>query len=285
MKRRNSAIPARSRDRSRSACARSPGRSGRRSRRRSRSGRERAQVAQVGAELLGRHGRVLPALPARRRARDARGGAERGFAQPPDGCASVAGSSYRATAGGCGRLRRGPRAPAPRPPPPAGPRRRIRPAASRRPAAGAALLRMYARAPELRQQVVHPTSSADRAETPGRRHVVGRLVDVGIAEDEPGPGRRAVHEARRWLRGRHARALGAHERAGDVEAVFGQELVQVVARDAAGDVGEPRADQSGVVVAQRAQPGVDLAAAAAGGDDPRELVVARRPDRAGAAPS
>ena len=75
-----------------------------------------------------------------------------------------------------------------------------------------------------------------------------------------------------------ARALRADQRPGDVEAALGQQLVQVVARHPARDVGIRRADAVRVTVAQVAQAGVDLAAPAALGDDPLELLVARLAD-------
>ena len=55
-----------------------------------------------------------------------------------------------------------------------------------------------------------------------------------------------------------AGAFGADEGAGDVEAVLGEELVEVEAGDAAGDVGEAGADEVGVAVAESAEAGVDL---------------------------
>ena len=79
-----------------------------------------------------------------------------------------------------------------------------------------------------------------------------------------------------------AGALGADERARDVEAVLGQQLVEVVAGDAPRDVREALADQVGVAVAQVAQPRVDLAPAPALADDLLQLSVAGRADGAAA---
>ena len=93
---------------------------------------------------------------------------------------------------------------------------------------------------------------ADRAVPRTSRHVVGGVVDVRIAEDEQRARRRAVDEPRRSPRARATHvAFGADQRARDVEAVLGQQLVEVVAGDAARDVREARADQVGVAVAQR----------------------------------
>ena len=92
---------------------------------------------------------------------------------------------------------------------------------------------------------------ADRLELEDLRHVVAGGVDVRVAE----------HEQRARLRARSSRsivglqngdagAFGADQRARDVEAVLGQQFVEVVARHAARDLREPRADQVGVAVAQ-----------------------------------
>ena len=75
-------------------------------------------------------------------------------------------------------------------------------------------------------------------------HVVGGVVRR--------PGSRAttsdaagglVDQVHRRLEDGDAGALGADERARDVEAVLGQQLVEVVAGDAARDLREARADQ------------------------------------------
>ena len=83
-----------------------------------------------------------------------------------------------------------------------------------------------------------------------------RLAEVVVADDDAarggaGPASSISVASQRG----HARALGADERARDVEAVLGQQLVEVVARDAAGDCrpAVARADRVGVAVAQVAQ--------------------------------
>src|ERR1039458_8690729 len=67
--------------------------------------------------------------------------------------------------------------------------------------------------------------------------------------------------------------LGSDQRPGNVEAVLRQELVQVVAGDAARNIGEARPDQVRVGVAETAQACVDLAAAASGSDDGGQLLL------------
>ena len=63
-----------------------------------------------------------------------------------------------------------------------------------------------------------------------------------------------------------------------LKAVLGQQLVEVVAGHAPRNLRKPRADQVGVPIADRAQPRVNLAAAAALRDDRVELGVAGRAD-------
>ena len=69
-----------------------------------------------------------------------------------------------------------------------------------------------------------------------------------------------------------AGAFRAHQRAGDVEVVFGQQLVEVVAGDAAGNARKLFAHQGGVAIADARQACVDLADAAAGADERVQLL-------------
>jgi hypothetical protein len=78
---------------------------------------------------------------------------------------------------------------------------------------------------------------------------------------------------------RDAGALATDKGAGHVEAVLGKELVEVVARDAAGNVREACADEVGVGIAQAAQAGVDLASAPPGSDDGGEFAFSGGADR------
>ena len=108
--------------------------------------------------------------------------------------------------------------------------------------------------------------------------VVAGLEDVGVAQHDQAARRRAVDEPQRRFQDRHAGSLGADQRPRDVEAVLGQELVEVVARDAPRNVGEALTDLVRIAVAQPAQARVDLAAPPALGDDPLELAGARLGD-------
>ena len=108
--------------------------------------------------------------------------------------------------------------------------------------------------------------------------VVGRLVLVVVAEHEQGAVGRGMDEVDARFEHQRAGALGSGQRSGDVESPLRQEIVEVVAGDAAREVGVARADLVGVVVAQVAQARIDLAAPAAVGGDPLQLLVARFPD-------
>ena len=96
--------------------------------------------------------------------------------------------------------------------------------------------------------------------------VVGGEEDVGEADADEGAARWAFDEVERGAEDDDAGAFAADEGSGDVEVVFGEELVEVEAGDAAGDVGELCADLVGVGVADGFESGVDLADASAGCD-------------------
>ena len=90
--------------------------------------------------------------------------------------------------------------------------------------------------------------------------------------------RRPLHEARHRVQRDGASALGADQRTRHVEAVLGQQLIEVVARYAASELGKPRADHVRVAVAKPLECRVDFAAPAAFGDDPFELRAGSGPD-------
>ncbi len=112
---------------------------------------------------------------------------------------------------------------------------------------------------------------ADRLEGEDGGDVVGSDEGVVEAEGDEAAVLRALAQFAGGFEDGDAGALGAHQRARDVEAVLRQELVEVVAGDAARDVGESLADEAGASVAQAAQAGVDFAATAACGDDGGEF--------------
>jgi hypothetical protein len=126
------------------------------------------------------------------------------------------------------------------------------------------------------QHVVQPLE-ADRPVRHDLGHVVAGRVNVRITEHDQTAGRRAGDEAQGGLQDGDAGPLGAHQRAGHVETVLGQELRQVVAGDPARDVRKALADLVRVAVAQIAQPAVDLPPAPAGADDPLQLLLAGGP--------
>ena len=132
------------------------------------------------------------------------------------------------------------------------------------------------------QQAVVEGLQADGSGGEDLGHVVAGRGDVGVAQHQEHARLGAGDQAQQGLEDRDAGALAAHQRPGDVEAVLGQQLVEAEARDPAGDVGEARADQVGVAVAQVAQPGVDLAAAAARADDGLQVLRRRWARPAGA---
>ena len=103
--------------------------------------------------------------------------------------------------------------------------------------------------------------------------LVGRREDGGVSDQEQDAVLWAVNEAGLRAQDRNAGALGADEGAGDVEAVFGEQVVEVVAADAARDVRVVLANEAGVGVAEVAELGVDLALAAAGLDDGFEFAL------------
>ena len=91
--------------------------------------------------------------------------------------------------------------------------------------------------------------------------VIGALIDVGIGDDEQDALRRTFDQAAGGFENRGAGSFGADQGAGDVEAVFGEQVVEVVAGDAAGDVGKFLADQIAVLIGDLLEGGVDLIAA------------------------
>ena len=100
----------------------------------------------------------------------------------------------------------------------------------------------------------------------GARHGVGGEKASSKSQHGEHAEGRAGGEVERGGDDVGAGAFGADQRAGHVEAVFVEQLVEVVAGDAAGDAGEFLADEVGVAVANAGEAGVDLADAAAGAD-------------------
>ena len=98
-------------------------------------------------------------------------------------------------------------------------------------------------------------------------HVVGGDEGIGKSQHHQPAMLRAMFKRAAGLQHGDARAFRAHQRAGYIESVFRQQLVQVVARDAAGNLGKPLPDQVAVGIPDAGQAGINLAPAAAAGDD------------------
>ncbi len=104
------------------------------------------------------------------------------------------------------------------------------------------------------------------------RDSIGGEKWIAEAEDGEHAEGRAGGEVERGGDDGGAGAFGADQRAGDVEVVLGQQLVEVVAGDAARNARELFPHQGGVAVADALEAGVDLAHAASGADERVELV-------------
>jgi len=237
------------------------------------------QVAEVAAEPVRRDRGVLPALPGERLARHQRGGAQAGLAHLPDQLlvgwvVDQLGADRAVPATGQGldellstfvALLAA-----------------VRPQLDHKPATPFGqhreIVGVQALALHVVDQDVVEALQRDRLELQHVRDVVGGLVDVRVAEQHQHLDLGRGHQPAGRLEDGHAGRFAAHQRTRHVEAVLRQQLLQAVAGDAARDPREALADQLGVAVPQRREVPVDLAAAAAGGDDAAQLVVAGRPD-------
>ena len=95
------------------------------------------------------------------------------------------------------------------------------------------------------------------------RNIVGREKSIAVAKT--GQVRamltRAVNQLQLRIKDHHAGAFGAYQCARYVEPSFGQQFIEVVTGDAPGNLRKLRADEIAVLVANRSQLRVDLAAA------------------------
>lgn len=103
--------------------------------------------------------------------------------------------------------------------------------------------------------------------------LVGGGVAVGEAQYRHRAGARGLDQVHGGPEHGRAAAFGADQGAGEVESVLGQQLVEVVARHPAPQVGEGAADQFAEVVAQRAQVLVEPSGAVAPRAQRGELVL------------
>ncbi len=104
-------------------------------------------------------------------------------------------------------------------------------------------------------------------------HAVGALVDVGISDEQQDPRGRALYQTASGFEHRDTSALRADQRTGYVEAVLGQQVVQVESRDPPRDVGEALPNQFAIFVSQSLQAGIDFAPPAPGADDLLQFVI------------
>src|SRR5262245_32631277 len=88
--------------------------------------------------------------------------------------------------------------------------------------------------------------------------MIGGRVGVGIAEADERSMLRTGNQPRARVGDDDAGAFGADERARHVESVFGEQLIEVVSGNAAGDIWKTTANQIRVLVADGAQLRVDL---------------------------
>src|SRR6266699_715582 len=100
-------------------------------------------------------------------------------------------------------------------------------------------------------------------------------IDVGVAEYQERASGRAVDQANGSFEDSDTGTFRANQGPRDMEAVFRQELIEVVARDAARNVRKALPDQTGIPVAQGLESCIDLAALATLLNDAFEFLVAR----------
>ncbi|MNX88355.1 hypothetical protein D3C86_1203230 [compost metagenome] len=238
-----------------------------------------AQGAQVAAQLLGGDRRVLPAFPGEGLAGHEGGCPKPRLPHPPDD-RLLDGIVVKLEGGGLGEAREalheglglgvgfrlGLAAELGQQPPPAV-RQQLQ-------VLGVQPLHLHV----VDEAVVHPFE-ADGPGVEDLEDVVARLVHAGVADNQEAPRRRARHQAQLGREDRDAGALGPDQRAGHVEAVLRQQLVEAVPADPARDLGEALADERGVAIAQRDQFAVDLGPGAAFGEDPGEVLLAGLADR------
>ena len=113
--------------------------------------------------------------------------------------------------------------------------------------------------------------AGDRAGLEDDRDDIACGVDVREPEDQHHSRGRVLHQPGLRLQRDRARAFGPDQRAGDVEPVLRQQLVEVIAGHAAFDLREFRADQPCILVAQRLEPCIDFTLPATRGNDRLEF--------------
>src|SRR2546421_1820120 len=104
--------------------------------------------------------------------------------------------------------------------------------------------------------------------------MVAANVNVWIAEHEQRACRRTFDQARCCLEYSNTRTFSSNQCSSYIKAIFWQQLIQVIARDTAGNFWEPLANEVGVLIAEVFEPGINLAASSPLFDDALEFFVA-----------
>ena len=239
---------------------------------------QRVEFAQIGAELCRRYGRVFPSLPELRHAGNTRNRAESRFAHAPHALRLLPIHTFglwrhRPVSGGCDEaLRLG-----------AGiviaistKLNKQEPAASRQQCD--VLKRHLLAAQEVDQHAVE-AFEPDRLVVQDLRHGVCGEERIGEAQHNELAVLRALHQPHGRFQHGHARGLGPDQGARNVEAILRQQLVEVVAGDATGNLREALTDKGCVGIAEALQSCVDCAGAPACGDRRLKRLVTHRPER------
>src|SRR2546421_1015265 len=103
--------------------------------------------------------------------------------------------------------------------------------------------------------------------------MVAASVNVWIAEHEQSACRGTFDQKRCCLEYGNARTFSTNQRACYIKAIFWQQLIQIVARDTAGNFWETLAYEVGVLIAQVFEPGINLAASSPLFDDTLKFFV------------
>ena len=104
--------------------------------------------------------------------------------------------------------------------------------------------------------------------------MVAASVNVWIAKHEQSACRGTFNKARCCLEYSNTRTFSSNQRSSYIKTIFWQQLIQVVARDAAGNFWESLAYEVGILIAQVFEPGINLAASSPLFDDSLEFFVA-----------
>ena len=118
------------------------------------------------------------------------------------------------------------------------------------------------------------TFQADGAMLHDLGDVIGADVNIGPSDDEQHPRRWTLDQAAGSFEDRDASTLGPDQRAGHMEAVFGEQVVEVVSGNAARNIGKLAANLLAIAVGEGFEAGVDLGAAATFAQEAVEVFVA-----------